>query len=105
MRGLRRAVGSEMRELDPNTCRPASSWLGHDKTLTGNRTASFPAGWLFVYGSAFGEDGGRIGAEAGTRTPMSIRSLRPECGSGFGQSEAMPAFREVALAARFAGMV
>ncbi len=45
------------------------------------------------------------GAEAGTRTPMSVRSLRPEGGCSLNQVYAVFAFREVTLMASFVGVV
>jgi len=46
-----------------------------------------------------------FGAEAETRTLMSIRSLRPEGGDGFYEPRARVAFREVRSKGGFAGMV
>jgi hypothetical protein len=45
------------------------------------------------------------GAEAGTRTPMGIRSLRPESGGWLREHCAMVGFCEVRSMAGFAGMV
>ncbi len=47
----------------------------------------------------------RGSAEAGTRTPMSVRSLRPESNDAFWQSRAMLAFGGISSKGGVAGIV